>query len=139
VLVTLRCRLYPHFERRAKIPLEFYHLDVRWHVWPIVMPAHDAIALACIVFVCPETTGAVFKLDQDALFAVASVTVRNAIWIGRANFFNAKLQALRYSRKQEDYAKLVFRRILKWGVLERQRSFRALHLGARIPEAPDYI
>ncbi len=81
-----------------------------------------------------EATWAAFKLDRDALLPIPGVTIRDAIWICRANLLDTELQTPRYLREKENYAKLILWGVVKRGILQRERSFRSPHSGARIPE-----
>ena len=86
--------MYPDLEWRAEELLELDDFDPVRYVRPIVVPAHDAVALLRVVTVRLETTGPELELDPDTFLGFACVPIRQTVWKGRSDLLDSKLQPL---------------------------------------------
>jgi hypothetical protein len=85
------CHLYPYLKRDAKKSLKFDHFDVARNSVPVVMPTDNAVAFSWVMPVHLEVARLKFKLDSDALLAVAYLPIGDAVRISAADCFDAEL------------------------------------------------
>jgi hypothetical protein len=129
VPLALERNLYPDLERSAEELLELDNFNAVRDVWPIVVPANDAVALLRVVTVRSEAAGPELELDPDPFLTLAGVAIRDAVREARTDFLDSKLQPLGDVTEEEHDAQLVPGSVLERCVLEQRGSVQALHHG----------
>ena len=83
-----------------------------------MFPAYDPIAVLCVVLVCTEATGLVFKLDSNALLTKPGLLIGHAIRISSLNPLYPQAESWRDAGEEEYNAEVVQRCVLERAVIE---------------------